>query len=144
MLEVAIWKLGVHALKIGTHVHSLVTRPLPQEERPGTHCLCMVETFHYIFRKKLGPLTLSVSGNDTNQEYRALFKMDSIGNLTCRILLEYYFSDMAVSLFQNLQSNRKVTNQFAIVSHRNSCLSSYMACSGFVLKTIGLYNRSSA
>ena len=32
---------------------SLIPRPLPPKERPGTHCLRMLEIFHYIFRKKL-------------------------------------------------------------------------------------------
>ena len=44
----------------------------------------------------------------TNQEYKAFFETDSSGNLTCRILLEYYFSDVAVSFLQNLHSNRKI------------------------------------
>ena len=38
-------------------------------------------------------------------------------DLTCRILLDYYFSDVAVSCFNNLQSNRKVKNQFAKKGH---------------------------
>ena len=42
----------------------------------------------------------------TNQEYRTFFEIDSSldsSDLTCRILVEYYFSDVAVLLFQNLQ-----------------------------------------
>ena len=35
---------------------------------------------------------------------------DSNGDLTCRIPLEYYFSEVAVSFFENLHSNRKVMN----------------------------------
>ena len=46
----------------------------------------------------------------TNQEYKAFFEIDSIGD---RILLEYYFSDVAIPFLQNLHSNRKVTNRFA-------------------------------
>ena len=41
---------------------SLVPRPLPPEERPGTHCLRMRDIFRYIFRKKLRALILSVCG----------------------------------------------------------------------------------
>ena len=46
---------------------------------------------HYIFCKKAG---------DTNQEYRAFFDIDSSDDLTYRILLGYYFSDVAISFFQ--------------------------------------------
>ena len=46
----------------------------------------------------------------TNQEYRAFFDIDSSNNSTCRTMLEYYFSDVVVSFFSNVQSNRKVSN----------------------------------
>ena len=70
---------------------SLIPRPLPPEERPGTRCLHMRELFHYIFCKK---------AEDTNQEYRAFFDIDTSDDLTYRILLGYYFSDVAISFFQ--------------------------------------------
>ena len=58
----------------------------------------------------------------TNRQYRTFFEIDSSGKLASRILLEYYFSEVAVSSFQNLQSNRKVTNYFPVGSHRNTYL----------------------
>ena len=45
----------------------------------------------------------------TNQEYRGFFELDSSDNLTCRTLMGYYFSDVAVSFFQTYSSN---TNRF--------------------------------
>ena len=53
-----------------TWLSSLVPRPLPPEERPGTHCLCMREIFCYIFRKKLCVRPCPYAENYTNQEYR--------------------------------------------------------------------------
>ena len=50
----------------------------------------------------------------TNKEYRTLKYVVSSGDLTYRILLEYYFSDVARSFFQNLHSDRKITDQFVI------------------------------
>ena len=79
---------------------SLIPRPLSTEERPGTHCLHMREIFHYIFRKKLCALPCPYAEDYTNQEYRAFFELGSSNYLTCRTLLGYYFSDMAVSFFQ--------------------------------------------
>ena len=71
---------------------SLIPSPLPAEESPGTRCLHMREVFHYIFCKK---------AEDTNQEYRAFFDIDSSNNLTYRIDgMGYYFSDVAISFFQ--------------------------------------------
>ena len=88
------------------HNTSLVPRPLLPKERPGTHCLCMC----IIFSVKSFMLLPCLYAEDyTNQEYRALF---SSGNLTCRMLLEYYFSDVAVSFFQTYSQNRKVKSQF--------------------------------
>ena len=90
----------------------LVPRSLLPEERPGTHCLRMRKIFHYLFRKKLCALPCPYVEDYTNQEYRAFFELDSSDDLTCRTPLGYYFSDVAVSFFQNVQSNRKVTNRF--------------------------------
>ena len=96
----------------------VIPRPLPPEERPGTHCLRMRKIFHYIFCKKLHALTYFVSmrkivlTNDTELSLKS-----ASSDLTCRILLDYYFSDVAVSCFNNLQSNRKVKNQFAKKGH---------------------------
>ena len=70
----------------------LVPRPHPHP--PGTHCLHTHKIWLFCAT-------------------RAFFEIDSSGNLTCTILLEYYFSNVAVSSFHNLQSNRKVTNRFA-------------------------------
>ena len=76
---------------------SLVPRPLLPEERPGTHCLRMLEIFRYIFRKKLRCL---YAEDYTNQEYRAFLELDTSDDLTHRTQLGYYFSDVAVSFLQ--------------------------------------------
>ena len=60
--------------------------------------------------KKLCALPCPYAEDYTNQEYRAFFELDSSDDLTCRTLLGYYFSDVAVSFF--IQPYRKVTNQF--------------------------------
>ena len=90
------WRALIRSIIISQD--SLVPRPLPL--RRGlvlTICTCANNYSIILY---------------INQEYRTYFEMDSSGNLTCRILLEYYFSGDAVSLFQNLHSNRKVTNRF--------------------------------
>ena len=46
----------------------------------------------------------------TNQEYRTFFEIYSSGDLTCRILLEYYFTELAVSFFKK---NDSQTERFA-------------------------------
>ena len=85
---------------------SLVPRPLPlRKVLVLTVCMHLRKQFRHNFRKKLHALTLSYVEYYTKQEF---FEIDSSGNSTCRILLEYYFSDMAVSFFQNLHSNRKI------------------------------------
>ena len=61
----------------GLYVGSLVPRPLPLEERPGTHCLRMRKIVHYIFRKKLRALPCPYVEDYTNQEYRAFFEIHS-------------------------------------------------------------------
>ena len=40
----------------------------------------------------------------TNQEHKTFFEMDSSGDLTCRI--QHYNSVVAVSFFENLQTER--------------------------------------
>ena len=82
--------------------------PLPREPGgTGTHCLRMCGIF---FIKSFVHLSCPYAEGYTNQEYGDFIEIDSSCNSTCRILLEYYFSGVAVSFFQNLQSNRKVTN----------------------------------
>ena len=76
--------------------YSLVPRPLPSEERPGTHCLHMREIFRYNFHKKLRALPCPYVEDYTNQEYRAFFELVSSDDLTCRT----YLSDVTVSFFQ--------------------------------------------
>jgi len=85
--------------KSGRSAISLVPRPLPPEERPGTHCLRMRKIFRYIFRKKLRTHPCPYAEDYTNQEYRAFFEIHSSDDLTYRTLLGY-FSDVAVSFFQ--------------------------------------------
>ena len=87
--------------------------PLPSKERPGTHCLCMCKIFCQIFHKRLHALPYPYVEDCTNQEYRAFFELDSSDELTCRALLGYYFSDVAVSFFQTYcPTCRTVTNRF--------------------------------
>ena len=110
---------------------SLVPRPLLPEERPGTHCLCMCVIFSV---KSFMLLPCLYAEDYTNQEYRALF---SSGNLTCRILLEYYFSDVA-------QSNRKVISRFTkspvATKHLSPFIHSLQQLP--ILNTISLYTRN--
>ena len=93
-------KLFTSCMRLSKQVHpvcSLVPRPLPPEERPGTHCLRMREVF---FRKKLRALPCPYVEDYTSQEYRAFFELDSSNDLSCRPPLGYYFSNVAVSFFQ--------------------------------------------
>ena len=53
--------------------------------------------------------------------------------ITCRILLEYYSSDVAVSFFQKLERQQIDLPKRHIGSHRNTYLPSYMTCSSSVL-----------
>ena len=57
---------------------SLVPRPLPPEERPGTHCLRMREIFRHIFRKKLRVLPCPYAEDYINQEYRTFYSLATI------------------------------------------------------------------
>ena len=54
---------------------SLMPRPLPHEEKPGTDCLHMRKIFRYIFRKKLCGLPCLYVEEYTNQEYRVFFQL---------------------------------------------------------------------
>jgi len=63
---------------------SLVPRPLPPEERPGTHCLCMCKIFRYIFRIKLCALPCSYTEIILIKNTELSLFSD---NLTCRTLL---------------------------------------------------------
>ena len=72
----------------------------------------MHEIFRYIFCKKLHALSCPYAEDYTNQENRTFFELDSSDDLTCRTLLGYYFSDVAVSFFQTYSPTEQVTNRF--------------------------------
>ena len=65
--------------------------PFPPPLRSSTHSCACATVFCYIFHTKLHPLPYPY------QEYKAFLEIDSNDNLTCRTLLGYYFSDVAVS-----------------------------------------------
>ena len=119
---------------------SLVPRPLPPEERPGTHCLHMHEIFCFIFRKKLCALPCPYAEDYTNQEYRVFIEIHSSNDLTYRTMLGY-FSKVPASFFRKVK-NRFTKKGWAVSSHtsshRNTYLSSYTICSGSALNTICL------
>ena len=71
--------------------------PFPLPLRSSTHCCACATVFCYIFHTKLHPLPYPYVEDYTNQEYKTFFEIDSNNNLTCRTLLGYYFSDVAVS-----------------------------------------------
>ena len=107
----------------------------------------MVCIYHFISCKKLRVLPCSYVEDYTNQECTAFFEIDSSSDLTYRFLLEYYFWDVVLS-FSKCTVNRWVLNKSIyekgpISSCKNTYFPSYMACSGSVLNTIGLYNRNS-
>ena len=90
--------------------HSLIPRPLPPEERPGIHCLCMCEVFHYIFHKKLCTLfacmqKIILTKNTEllwNRHKRRYNLQNPAGILLFR---------RSSIIFLNVQSNRKVINK---------------------------------
>jgi len=68
---------------LDTLTASLVPRPLPPEEWPGTHCLRMRVILRYILRKKHRELTHAdwYAEYYTNQEYGLLFWRNERFNL---------------------------------------------------------------
>jgi len=84
--------------------------PSPSEEAWYTpFCACAIYSVISSI-KNFVHLCCPYAEDYTNQEYKAYFEIDSSGILTCKILLEYYFSDMPVLFLQNIHSNRKVKN----------------------------------
>ena len=81
----------------------LASSPGPSPPRRGlVHTVCACAKYSALFsvKKKLRALPCPYVEDYTNQEYRAFFEIDSSDDLTCRTLLGYYFSDVAVSFFQ--------------------------------------------
>ena len=100
----------------------------------------MCKVFRYIFHKKFRALPCLYAEDHTNQEYRAVFDIDSSDDW---ILLGNYFLDVTVSFFQKYSpTERGLPKQAVQGSHRNTYLPSYTVCSGSTLNMIGLYNRN--
>ena len=78
----------------------------------------------------------------TDQEYKAFFEIGSSGNLTCRILLEYYFQMWQYHFFKTYTQTICPKGPFVATEH--TYLSLYTTCSGSVLNRTSLYNRNSA
>jgi len=80
---------------------SLVPRPLPPEEWPGTYCLRMRVILRYILRKKRRALTHPrgvVRGMLYYPRIRIVF-LDEMSDLTCRICLSAIESKHSTALF---------------------------------------------
>ena len=93
-----------------------------------------------IFRKMHRALTLPVCEWPRGQSF---FEMDFSGNVTCRILLENYFSDVAVSYFQKFPkvtvhngycySLVVTTNMHKVLKLHTYCINSYVSWKVVVL-----------
>ena len=109
--------------------------PGPSPLRRGlvhTVCTCVLAIFH---KKKLHALIVRMRNIITNHT----FQIDSSGNLTCRILLEYYFSDISSKLTLKQKGNKSICQK----NRKNTYLSLYITCSSSVLNMTSLYNRNS-
>ena len=108
---------------------------------PGTHCLCMLKIFRYIFRKKLCALPCSYAEPTKNTELTLNYRLQQRFNLQnpAGILLFRHGS----IIFPNAQSNRKITNWLLkrpIGRHR--IFIRLPLCSTSALNTIGFYSRN--
>ena len=96
------------------HVHtSHIPRPFPPKVRPGTHHLHMYDIFRFIFCTKL--LSCLYTGDYTNQEYKAFFKTDSSGNLTCWIPIRGSIISSKLGLKQKGNNLHKFLNGLAFM-----------------------------
>ena len=80
---------------------SFIPRPLPPQ---GDAWYTLFVHAQNIFCEKLSALPCAYVEDYTNQEYKAFFELDPSDNLTCRTLLGYYFSDVAVSFSKRTYS----------------------------------------
>ena len=115
---------------------TLIPSPFPPRKgRVLTVCACAKYSVSFV------DLPCQYAEDYTNQEYRAFFEINSSGNLTCRILLEYYFSDVTVSFSKftvKQKGNKLICKKSRHIA--TETLPSYTACSNSVLNTIGFYN----
>ena len=119
------------------YIHSLIPRPLPPRRGP-VHSVCTcakysitisVKSFvHFLVRMQKIILT-------KNTEIYLNYRLQQQFNLQKPAGIILFRCDSIN--FPNVQSNRKVTNQFTKKAR------SYTVCSG-TLNTIGLYNRNGA
>ena len=101
----AITNHGMYKYMLVIAVFMVGSFPGPSPPRRGlVHSVCSCAKY---FPQKLCALPCPYAEDYTNYEYRAFFELDSSNDLTCRTLLGYYFSEVAVSFFQTYSSTER-------------------------------------